>query len=1012
MSSLPSEIKTLHFDLSSGDPGRQYALRVGHRDYTLRRHSPATLDEAARTNRALAILPPAVRSGRVTHYASDVELPATSPALLRVIEAAGPEAGGLPALVLASVHIPAAARAPRVGPAATPHPKLTWLGVPAPAGGDGGPIIDVDDIQTAFDAAYAVVFHHPELLNLGTTYAGAIMAHIQNAPGISDLAQSIYLQATAHAKSPQDTPNWAVASPMVDQDDRPVTGPDGRQVTRYDLSDETVEAASSPIAYALAVTKDDPELQGICWTVRPSPPCARPGCCPPLGTGSPLSPRDGLAPSDATFPDGGTWQTGVTNTYSRSVAAYAQFRDPSGSPIAPAGWTSRLPGSLGASYETPTRKFLGVVPASNAIYGLRSSPAATLLSSPMPAGAVGAELLCGGLGNWTWDPTTTAAGLMLTAVFAQAIPTACLLAGADLAAADLAAMEQSAFSAVLTAGAFLTQGALATAGNPQPALRALQAGLGPILLGQGLATLRAALDAKLGQGMTLEAAPIFGWMPQLLLLTAAPAVLSATTVDVLDANAVVAFDIAFPITASVTVEPDPMHGDWPALAAQYTLVATLCDQAVTKGGPMPAPGASLVIPIPGIPRGASIQLQITLAAADGTPVGSGTLDWTPAAPAMSLTVAESLVPITAATRYSHAEKLIYNARDGRHEWSSGPAPTATSKDLDSSPIGSNLARLVGITFSQLTGTLGYAWQASGQGVPDCGSGGPADSGQVFTFQDVSVHSQAAPALQFLGCGFTQQACLVYDLLGPRSGTGPNFYLDPRGGGYYLRAVVLDGTTPFSTAAGQSFGRFNGQMDSLAVHPAGYVVGISTANHRLEILAPSSAPVPDGRAPVAILRGGLGSRPGLLHAPVAVGTAADGRILILEQAFTSSVMDAPARIQALDVFGNPVNCYAGGTSSQVALHAEAAPVTYLDLGVESQGLLYVLKVVGDQTVPGNYMLDIYQPDGTFLVQTAGVAAGKLVVSRWRDVYTLNFEVIQGSNRTEPSVSRWTPSIASK
>jgi hypothetical protein len=56
---------------------------------------------------------------------------------------------------------------------------------------------------------------------------------------------------------------------------------------------------------------------------------------------------------------------------------------------------------------------------------------------------------------------------------------------------------------------------------------------------------------------------------------------------------------------------------------------------------------------------------------------------------------------------------------------------------------------------------------------------------------------------------------------------------------------------------------------------------------------------------------------------------------------------------------------------------------------------------------NYVLDIYQPDGTFLVQTKGVTAGKMVVSLWRDVYTLNYEQISGPKGPEPSVSKWIP-----
>ena len=114
---------------------------------------------------------------------------------------------------------------------------------------------------------------------------------------------------------------------------------------------------------------------------------------------------------------------------------------------------------------------------------------------------------------------------------------------------------------------------------------------------------------------------------------------------------------------------------------------------------------------------------------------------------------------------------------------------------------------------------------------------------------------------------------------------------------------------------------------------------------------------------------------------------------------------------LDVNGNPVPYFADPSSSsksaEISLRAETSSVKYLDMGIESKGYIYVLKLVGDASQPANYMLDIYQPDGPFLVQTKGVTAGKMAVSFWRDVYTLNYEQISGPNGPEPSVSKWIP-----
>jgi hypothetical protein len=107
----------------------------------------------------------------------------------------------------------------------------------------------------------------------------------------------------------------------------------------------------------------------------------------------------------------------------------------------------------------------------------------------------------------------------------------------------------------------------------------------------------------------------------------------------------------------------------------------------------------------------------------------------------------------------------------------------------------------------------------------------------------------------------------------------------------------------------------------------------------------------------------------------------------------------------------VHCFAGGAWVS-GLHPEGtATVEVVDLSVESKGYLYVLKYLqpaSGQVLAGDYRLDIYNPDGSFLTQVAGLAAACLQVDLWRNVFTLNYEILQGSGRTEPSVAEWIPS----
>ena len=90
---------------------------------------------------------------------------------------------------------------------------------------------------------------------------------------------------------------------------------------------------------------------------------------------------------------------------------------------------------------------------------------------------------------------------------------------------------------------------------------------------------------------------------------------------------------------------------------------------------------------------------------------------------------------------------------------------------------------------------------------------------------------------------------------------------------------------------------------------------------------------------------------------------------------------------------------------------AAHIEYLDVAVEDKGYIYVLYFTGTGVNATEYMLDIYNPDGTVLLQNplTGIAAAKMAIDKWRTLWTLNYEKFLGpNNRTEPGVSGWIPS----
>ena len=141
---------------------------------------------------------------------------------------------------------------------------------------------------------------------------------------------------------------------------------------------------------------------------------------------------------------------------------------------------------------------------------------------------------------------------------------------------------------------------------------------------------------------------------------------------------------------------------------------------------------------------------------------------------------------------------------------------------------------------------------------------------------------------------------------PRKAANP----EEQDGGYHLRLVTLDDTTPFNMGTNlKSYARFRHQPDSIALHPSGHVVAINTQYKRIQIaaLALGGAPMMKTLARVYAGEAQVQHRPGLVFHPVAVACSYDGTILVLEDTKSGNANSVVlARIQAFDLHGRPVN----------------------------------------------------------------------------------------------------------
>ncbi len=225
-----------------------------------------------------------------------------------------------------------------------------------------------------------------------------------------------------------------------------------------------------------------------------------------------------------------------------------------------------------------------------------------------------------------------------------------------------------------------------------------------------------------------------------------------------------------------------------------------------------------------------------------------------------------------------------------------------------------------------------------------------------------------------------------------------FYVDPRQGVSRLRRFVPG--QPFDLdPARPSYGRFDTpHLDDFVVHPEGFALAVSFRDGTFSslTLGPGSS---EAQEPVAGISGGQGTAPGRFAGPVALALAASGDLLVLES--------LNARLQAVDVFGNPVP-YFPGASPTLALAAEDRPATYLDLAVDRDGHFLVLLLLGNGDAVADYRLDLYAPDGRRLATTPSVNAARIALDAWRNLYTLDYSHLLGpGGRTEPGVSVWRP-----
>lgn len=747
------------------------------------------------------------------------------------------------------------------------------------------------------------------------------------------------------------------------------------------------------------------------------------------------------SPSVEAKPDGSVTVTlsNVNNWFLRFLGMYLQFVGPNGNLIPVSSLpTDTIEGRLttDSDLNKDYTLYAGLLTPATTAAGIPVYPGQLEVEVNIPPAAQTVRVLYGGPGASGSRPSDaelnslTVVGEAMTGVFCYGVIAMFMAVGVS----TLDGVVQFLISAVgetvveeivgVTGRGLAGQGGILT---PEFGIILLKGILGA-LFDKGLEKLLEAITLYVTTAQAADAIPVVGQVLRAAAAVIGTIQLAQSSIEIGLSPHLYQFDLALTHDLTLNLLPDANNNQFPQLPAGYTLyyqVAYLFDNGATpvKLDPVDVPDVgvrSIPVTLSNIARGGQVNVSVGFYARhNGTPAGQN--DWCAAKgstglvnntvdTAPDIVIEQIKIPILPTTRYLHTRKTALDAA-GRHLWTNTAiAPGYTPPSGAQAP--GSLGALRSITVRQGTskqeGYVGYAWQAYSRRLNDCTAGSPGQLDQAAnlnTNPDTAQSGYATTACGLQG-GALSGVKLTYDLLGNDQ---KNYFLDTSS--LKVRQVQLNPPSFASPAQGQAFAQLNLDSTRLLLHPAGHIVSINNANHKLEALKLPATPMADADAKtrlVARTYAGQGSRPGLMRSPMAAAISPEGIILVLEDSQNNN------RIQAFDLGGNAVSMFPQQKSPYFLQLDATAGMTYLDIAVEYTGYLYVLA---QDVASGRFRLDIYHPSqtGTQPISTTyDVNAARLAVDFWRSVYTLNYEVLQlpgGAipDLTEPSVSLWVPSL---
>ena len=477
--------------------------------------------------------------------------------------------------------------------------------------------------------------------------------------------------------------------------------------------------------------------------------------------------------------------------------------------------------------------------------------------------------------------------------------------------------------------------------------------------------------------------------------------------------------LTYPATVTINRSVDPPDSTFPATARNWSLTAKV-DGAVVLAplsGSVNPNGVlqsnPIVQPVTAPFGGEKIQWSVVFTTVDGVQVGAGSspefVNNDPSNPpsVVSITIVEIPPEIDSSTVFKRAVTTGFSSSAGGYTWS--------NQISDSGTVGTGgIQQVMGTTISTLAGVAGMVWEQGNKfyvrGVPIAQNGSTIALGKA-------THE-----------GYARRPFLLFDPFVDRSSQGNHVLLepDPQTTAYHVRKVSLDPTTGApSWDPSVSYGDFLLPISAAALHSSGRVVIVETGSGRLGMVLPGAPPSASAQSVLASYSAGTGTQIGLLSSPIAIAVTNPGTVLVLEA--------AKSQLAAFDLNGNPVPYFGRSVTRRGLFDRQASgPVrrtsgpgqfrlplvstgTYLDLGVDGAGQMYLLYYTGDGSAVGDYHIDVYSAAGAVIAtHSAGVNVPRFAVDYFRSLFAANYDplvdIATGKPHIDPAIGVIEPSIS--